>query len=73
MLTDAKSLFGHLQKTGSITKERQTTIDLLVRDEVGAFVSHAGGQFDERDAHDGGVQVVPGKWQVRVAPDCQGS
>ena len=30
MVTDAKSLFDHLRTTGSIPKERQTLIDLLV-------------------------------------------
>ena len=30
MVSDAKSLVGHLRKTGSIPKERQTMIDVLV-------------------------------------------
>ena len=29
LITDAKSLFDHLHKTGSIPRERQTLIDLL--------------------------------------------
>ena len=34
MVTATKSLLGHLQKTGSIPKERQTMIDLLMIEDL---------------------------------------
>ena len=69
MVTDAESSFDHLQNTGSIPKERQTIIDLLVIKYLGGELS---GTDTVRAAHDRRVQLVLGKWRTCAAPVYQG-
>ena len=73
MVTDAKSLFDHLQKNG-FDPQGQPHHDRSAGDqgpggELGVTKDVGYSHLDKGDAHDRGVPVVAGRWQIYDAPD----